>query len=267
MVAPSSDFSRIQRLPPYVFNIVNELKAAARARGEDIIDFGMGNPDQPTPKHIVDKLVEAAQRERHPSLFRVPRHSAPAPRDLPLVSKRYAWISTRTRRPSSPSVPRKVWPIWPWRPWGPGDAVLVPNPAYPDSPLRLRHRRGRHPPCAAGAGGRFFRRIAKRPSRIPGPSPKMLVLNFPATPPPSASNWISSSGWSPWPASMASGWFMTWPTPISSSTATSRALHPAGAGRQGRCRGIFTLSKSYNMPGWRVGFMCGNPTWSPRWRG
>jgi alanine-synthesizing transaminase len=53
---------RIKRLPPYVFNIVNELKAKARARGEDIIDFGMGNPDQPTPGHIVDKLVEAAQR-------------------------------------------------------------------------------------------------------------------------------------------------------------------------------------------------------------
>ena len=56
------DFPRIKRLPPYVFNIVNELKAEARARGEDIIDFGMGNPDQPTPKHIVDKLVEVAQR-------------------------------------------------------------------------------------------------------------------------------------------------------------------------------------------------------------
>ncbi|NOQ35332.1 MAG: aminotransferase class I/II-fold pyridoxal phosphate-dependent enzyme, partial [Methylococcaceae bacterium] len=57
------EFHRISRLPPYVFNIVNELKAKARAEGEDIIDFGMGNPDQPTPKHIVDKMVEAAQRE------------------------------------------------------------------------------------------------------------------------------------------------------------------------------------------------------------
>ena len=56
------DFPRIKRLPPYVFNIVNDLKAAARSRGEDIIDFGMGNPDQPTPEHIVDKLVEVAQR-------------------------------------------------------------------------------------------------------------------------------------------------------------------------------------------------------------
>jgi alanine-synthesizing transaminase len=58
----NADFQRIKRLPPYVFNIVNDLKAKARARGEDIIDFGMGNPDQPTPKHIVAKLVEAAQR-------------------------------------------------------------------------------------------------------------------------------------------------------------------------------------------------------------
>ena len=56
------EFSRIKRLPPYVFNITGELKAAARKRGEDVIDFGMGNPDQPTPRHIVDKLVESAQR-------------------------------------------------------------------------------------------------------------------------------------------------------------------------------------------------------------
>mgnify|MGYP001549002722 FL=1 len=58
----NDDFQRIKRLPPYVFNIVNELKAKARARGEDIIDFGMGNPDQATPRHIVDKMVEATQR-------------------------------------------------------------------------------------------------------------------------------------------------------------------------------------------------------------
>ena len=58
-----TDFPRIERLPPYVFNIVNELKLSARSRGEDIIDFGMGNPERPTPKHIVDKLVEAARRD------------------------------------------------------------------------------------------------------------------------------------------------------------------------------------------------------------
>jgi len=59
----SPEFPRIKRLPPYVFNITNELKMAARRAGEDVIDLSMGNPDGPTPRHIVDKLVEVAQRE------------------------------------------------------------------------------------------------------------------------------------------------------------------------------------------------------------
>ena len=79
------EFARIKRLPPYVFNIVNELKARARARGEDIIDFGMGNPDQPTPQHIVDKLIETAQRGDTHRYSRVARHPAPAQGDLRLV--------------------------------------------------------------------------------------------------------------------------------------------------------------------------------------
>src|SRR6202045_3724530 len=61
---PMQEFMRLKRLPPYVFNITGEMKAAARARGEDIIDFGMGNPDGATPKHIVDKMIEAAKRTR-----------------------------------------------------------------------------------------------------------------------------------------------------------------------------------------------------------
>src|SRR5437899_716521 len=62
-IALLNEFPRIQRLPPYVFNIVNDLKARARARGEDIIDFGMGNPDGTPPTHIIAKLIEASQRE------------------------------------------------------------------------------------------------------------------------------------------------------------------------------------------------------------
>src|SRR5438874_10330649 len=62
---PQSEFARLQRLPPYVFNITSELKMAARRRGEDIIDFGMGNPDGPTPPHIVEKLIEAAKNPRN----------------------------------------------------------------------------------------------------------------------------------------------------------------------------------------------------------
>ena len=59
------ELTRIKRLPPYVFAIVNSMKSEARRRGEDIIDFGMGNPDQPTPTHIVDKLVEAVRNPKN----------------------------------------------------------------------------------------------------------------------------------------------------------------------------------------------------------
>ena len=72
----NNDFPRIQRLPAYVFAITNTLKAEARSRGEDIIDFGMGNPDQPTPGHIVEKLVETVRRLRYASVFCLTRDCA-----------------------------------------------------------------------------------------------------------------------------------------------------------------------------------------------
>ena len=72
------DFYRIRRLPPYVFAEVNAMKAAARARGEDIIDLGMGNPDGAPPKHVIDKLAEVAGQAQRASLFREPRHPGPA---------------------------------------------------------------------------------------------------------------------------------------------------------------------------------------------
>jgi hypothetical protein len=112
------EFPRIKRLPPYVFNIVNDLKAKARARGEDIIDFGMGNPDQATPKHIVDKLVEVAQRDG--------THRYSMSRGIPRLRRAVTrWYKDRfdvdldpeRPRPSSPSVPRRGWRTWRWPPW------------------------------------------------------------------------------------------------------------------------------------------------------
>src|ERR1700727_3157878 len=100
------EFRRLTRLPAYVFNITSELKAAARRRGEDIIDFGMGNPDGPTPKHIVDKLIEAVQRTttHRYSLWRgVPR----------LRKTMWNWI--RRPRRSSRSVRRRESRIFAWR--------------------------------------------------------------------------------------------------------------------------------------------------------
>ena len=95
------DFARINRLPPYVFNITGELKAAARKRGEDIIDLSMGNPDGPTPRHIVEKLVESVQRSDTHGYSVSQGHSAAAPRDLHLVQDgATASTSTRTARRS-----------------------------------------------------------------------------------------------------------------------------------------------------------------------
>ena len=102
-------FARIDRLPPYVFNITAELKMAARRRGEDIIDLSMGNPDGPTPPHIVEKLVTVAQRED--------THGYSTSKGIPRLRRAISrWykaatrsISTRKAKPSSPSDPRKAW--------------------------------------------------------------------------------------------------------------------------------------------------------------
>lgn len=102
-------FARIDRLPPYVFNITAELKMAARRRGEDIIDFSMGNPDGATPPHIVEKLVQVAQREdTHATPLRAAFRACAAPSR---AGTRTAMPSRSTRKakPSSPSAPRKAW--------------------------------------------------------------------------------------------------------------------------------------------------------------
>ena len=94
----NTDFYRIKRLPPYIFEEVNRLKAQARARGEDIIDFGMGNPDMPTPDYIVDKLCETARDPALQPLFGLARHQGPEEgpcRLLPAPLRRRRWTPTR----------------------------------------------------------------------------------------------------------------------------------------------------------------------------
>ena len=129
-----NDFHRIKRLPPYVFGIVNDLKAAARARGEDIIDFGMGNPDQPTPQHIVDKLCEAAQRgdtHRYSLSKGIPRLRKAIcdwyrrRYDVDLDPETQAIVTIGSKEGIAHLALACV---------GPGDTVLVPNPTYPIHP-------------------------------------------------------------------------------------------------------------------------------------
>ncbi|MCC7278736.1 MAG: alanine transaminase [Chromatiaceae bacterium] len=257
MVAPSSDFSRIQRLPPYVFNIVNELKAAARARGEDIIDFGMGNPDQPTPRHIVDKLVEAAQRED--------THRYSVSRGIPRLRRAIChWYRERFAVDLDPDKEAIVTigskeglAHLALATMGAGDTVLVPNPAYPIHPYGfvIAGADVRHVPLVPGVD--FFEEL-RRAIQDSWPKPKMLVINFPGNPTAQCVELdffervvavAREHGiWVVHDLAYADIVFDGYQAPsiLQVPGATDLAVE------------FFSLSKSYNMPGWRVGFMCGN---------
>jgi len=127
------EFSRIQRLPPYVFSITDAMKKAARQRGEDIIDFGMGNPDGATPKHIVDKLVEAA--------LKPPTHRYSVSRGIPRLRKAICnWYKTRYNVDLDPETEaivtigrRRALPTCAWRFWIRGTRCWCRTPATPST--------------------------------------------------------------------------------------------------------------------------------------
>ena len=176
-----NDFPRIKRLPPYVFNIVNQLKAEARSRGEDIIDFGMGNPDQPTPSHIVEKLVEVSQRkDTHrysvsrgiPRLRRAICNWYKQRFNVDLDMDKEAIVTIGSKEGLAHLALATV---------GPGDAVLVPNPSYPIHPYGfvIAGADIRHVPIKPGED--FFAEL-ENAIKNSWPKPKMLVLNFPSNP-------------------------------------------------------------------------------------
>jgi len=251
------DFSRIKRLPPYVFNIVNDLKAAARARGEDIIDFGMGNPDQPTPQHIVDKLVEAAQRKD--------THRYSMSRGIPRLRRAITkWYKDRydvDLDPESQAIvtigSKEGLAHLSLACLGPGDSVLVPNPAYPIHPYGfvIAGADIRHVPLVPDVD--FFDKLQEAIVDS-WPKPKMLVLNFPGNPTGQCVelNFFEkvidiareNNIWVVHDLAYADIVFDGYVAPS--------ILQVKGA--EDIAVEFFSLSKSYNMPGWRVGFMCGN---------
>ena len=175
------EFSRIQRLPPYVFNITAELKMAARRRGEDVIDLSMGNPDGPTPKHIVDKLVEASARPD--------THGYSVSKGIPRLRKAICtWYKRRygveLDMDSEAIVTigsKEGLAHLALATLDAGDIVLVPNPSYPIhiyGPV-IAGADIRHVPMLPGAD--FFEEFDKA-IRGSYPKPKMLIVNFPANP-------------------------------------------------------------------------------------
>lgn len=255
----NEEFARINRLPPYVFNIVNELKMNARHRGEDIIDFGMGNPDQPTPKHIVEKLVEASQRDN--------THGYSISRGIPRLRRAICnWYKTRydvDLDPETESIvtlgSKEGLAHLAMAVVDRGDAVLVPNPAYPIHPYGfvLAGADVRHVPI--GPGIDFFEELQKS-IRDCWPKPKILLINFPANPTTQCVDleffskiidiakehqiWVVQD--------------LAYADIVFDGYTAPSILQVPGA--KDIAVEFFSMSKSYNMPGWRVGFMVGNPT-------
>jgi alanine-synthesizing transaminase len=252
-----NEFHRIKRLPPYVFAEVNSMKAKARAAGEDIIDLGMGNPDQPTPPHIVAKLIEAVGDPR--------THRYSSSRGIPGLRKANAAYYKRRFNvdidPESETIvtigSKEGLANLAQAITAPGDVVLVPNPSYPIHPYGfiISGANVRHIPI--GEGYDFFAGL-ERAVKHSVPQPICVVLNFPANPTAMVVNldfyapivefcrkheiYVISD------LAYAEIYFGDKPPPS--------ILEIPGA--KDIAIEFTSMSKTYSMPGWRIGFATGN---------
>src|SRR3989442_358508 len=257
MAKPPREFARIKRLPPYVFNITAELKMAARRRGDDVIDLSMGNPDGPTPKHIVDKLVDAAQRQD--------THGYSVSKGIPRLRRAICGWYQRRYGVEFDADSEAIVTIGSKEGLAHlmlatldrGDTVLVPNPSYPI------HIYGA---IIAGADIRSVRMTAEADfmvelERAIGeliPKPKMLVIGFPSNP---TARCVELAFFERVIAlakahdilvvhdlAYADITFHCWKAPSIMQVPGARDIAVE----------FFTMSKSYNMAGLRIGFMVGN---------
>ena len=253
------EFHRIRRLPPYVFEQVNSLKAKARARGEDIIDFGMGNPDLPTPKHIVDKLVETVSDPR--------THRYSVSRGIPGLRRAQAAyyarrfgveldperevIATLGSKEGLANLAQAI--------TAPGDTILVPNPSYPIHPYgfiiagaAIRSL----PPVGAGED---FLAVLERATRHSVPMPTALVLNYPSNP---TAEVVDLDFYGPIVEFCRAKGIYILSDLAYSEIYFDPAKPPPSILQVPGAREIaveFTsMSKTYSMPGWRIGFAVGN---------
>ncbi|UVC28267.1 alanine transaminase [Pantoea sp. SOD02] len=250
-------FSRIERLPPYVFNITAELKMAARRRGEDIIDFSMGNPDGSTPPHIVEKLCQVAQRED--------THGYSTSKGIPRLRRAISrWYADRYQveiDPESEAIvtigSKEGLAHLMLATLDHGDTVLVPNPSYPIHIYGavIAGAQVRSVPLVAGVD--FFNEL-ERAIRESYPKPKMMILGFPSNP---TAQCVELDFFERVIAlakqynvlvihdlAYADITYDGWKAPSIMQVPGARDVAVE----------FFTLSKSYNMAGWRIGFMVGN---------
>ena len=253
------EFARISRLPPYVFNIVNQLKAEARAQGEDIVDFGMGNPDRPPPKHITEKLAEVALRDD------TQRYSLS--RGIPRLRRAITdWYQRKFNVELDPETEAIVTigskeglAHLTLATLGPGDAVLVPNPAYPIHPYGcvIAGAEVIYVPLVEDTD--FFSEMEKA-IQDSWPKPKMLIVNFPCNP----TTQCVDLEFLERLVAMCKEYEMWLVHDIAYGEITFDSYEAPSVLQVDGAKEIavefYSLSKTYNMPGWRVGFMCGSST-------
>ncbi len=252
------EFHRIKRLPPYVFESVNRLKAQARAAGKDIIDLGMGNPDMPTPRHIVDKLIENVQKPR------TNRYSTS--RGIPGLRRAQAGYYARrfgvdldpeteiiATLGSKEGLANLAMAIT-----SPGDQILVPNPSYPIHPYGfiIAGAAIRHIPAVDSQ--REFMESLARAVRHSVPPPKALIVNFPSNP----TAQVTDLAFYEEVIAFARKHEIIVLSDIAYAEIYFDGNPPPSIlqipGAKEVAVEFTSLSKTYAMPGWRMGFAAGN---------
>ena len=254
----SEEFYRINRLPPYIFNIVNELKVEARKNGDDIVDFGMGNPDQKTPEHIIHKMQECANEDS------VHRYSTSKgiPRLRQSISNWYEDKYNVSIDPDDEAIvtigSKEGLAHLALATLNHGDSVIVPSPSYPI-----------HPYGAVIAGAEiiyikvdsdddeFFRSLDEAINNS-WPTPKMIIANFPSNPTTKCVdlNFLKELVRIAKKYNIYLVHDIAYAEIVFDGYKAPSILQVEGA--KDIAVEFYTLSKSYNMPGWRIGFMCGN---------
>jgi len=252
-----SGFHRMMRLPPYIFGIVNQLKIEARQRGEDIIDLGMGNPDLPTPKHIVHKLIEAVKNPRNH------RYSASKGIyklrltmtdfyhrrfDVELDPETECVVTIGAKEGIGHLVLATI---------GPGDVVLVPDPTYPIHAYSVVIAGGDLRSVPLTGEGDCFKQLLTATKQT-WPHPRMLIVSFPHNP---TTKVVNLSFFEDLVAFAKEHHLMivhdlAYGDIVFDGYRAPSLLQVKGAKDVGV--EFYSLSKSYNMPGWRVGFALGN---------
>ncbi len=253
----NNDFPRIKRLPPYVFNITNELKMAARHRGEDIIDLSMGNPDGDTPKHIVDKMVEVAERTG--------THGYSASRGIPRLRKAISdWYKRRWDVDIDPDKEAIVTigskegiAHLMLATLDRGDTILVPNPSYPIHIYGAIIAGADVRSVRMGPGLDFFAEFERAVVETT-PKPKLMILGFPSNP---TAQCVDLEFFKKLvDLAKKHGIYivhdLAYADIVYDDYKAPSIMEVPGA--KDVAVEFFTMSKSYNMAGWRIGFMVGN---------